>query len=114
MANPSPGHADDLDDWVDFITLRPAYRGHYETHFASSGYQYQHFEPAYQYGTQLAAYRGYAGWVWDQVEPEARQAWEARNPGTWDQIRAAVRYGWDNVRQKVRGESRPGDTPGQR
>lgn len=31
-------------------------------------------------------------------EPEARRQWEERAPGTWDEMREAVRYGWQRVR----------------
>lgn len=88
-----------------------AYRGHYQTNFANSGYQYEHYEPAYMYGSQLRGYEGYQDWEWDRVEPEARQAWEQRNPGTWDRIRDAVRYGWDNMGEASRTQS---TTRGQR
>lgn len=77
---------------ADYAT---AYRGHYQTNFANSGYEYEHYEPAYMYGGQLRGYENYRGWDWDRVEPEARQAWEQRNPGTWDRIRDAVHYGWE-------------------
>jgi uncharacterized protein (TIGR02271 family) len=92
-------------DMTGMTDRRTAYRGHYQTNFANSGYQYDHFEPAYMYGSQLHDYEGYQGWEWDRVEPEARQAWEQRNPGTWDRIRDAVRYGWDSMRDTARGES---------
>jgi uncharacterized protein (TIGR02271 family) len=92
-------------DMTGMTDRRTAFRGHYQTNFANSGYQYDHFEPAYMYGSQLHDYEGYQGWEWDRVEPEARQAWEQRNPGTWDRIRDAVRYGWDSMRDTARGES---------
>lgn len=82
-----------------------AYRGHYQTNFANSGFQYEHYEPAYMYGSQLRDYEGYRDWEWDRVEPEARKSWEQRNPGTWDRIRDAVRYGWDNMRDTARDTS---------
>jgi uncharacterized protein (TIGR02271 family) len=85
---------------------RSAYRGHYQTNFANSGYQYDHYEPAYMYGNQLGSYEGYQGMEWDRIEPEARTAWEERNPGSWDRVRDAVRYGWDNLRNAAGDRSR--------
>ena len=38
---------------------------------------------------------------WDEVEPELRSGWEARNTGstgsTWENMKAAVRHGWDKM-----------------
>jgi uncharacterized protein (TIGR02271 family) len=81
-----------------------AYRGHYQTNFANSGYQYEHYEPAYLYGQQLSGYEGYQGWEWDRVEPEAQRAWEERNPGSWERMRDAVRYGWTTRGQSSTGQ----------
>jgi uncharacterized protein (TIGR02271 family) len=100
------GQAGDMTGMSDRSS---AYRGHYQTNFANSGYQYEHYEPAYLYGSQLRDYEGYQGWEWDRVEPEARQAWEQRNPGTWERIRDAVRYGWDSMRDTARDDMNTGD-----
>jgi hypothetical protein len=44
----------------------------------------------------------YGDWDWTRMEPEARVAWEQRNPGTWEQIKDAVRYSWESVKAAVR------------
>jgi len=31
---------------------------------------------------------------WDEVMPEAQNAWESRNPGTWNDYMDAVREGF--------------------
>lgn len=86
----------------DYERYAPAFRGHYQTNLAQSGFQYEHYEPAYQYGLTLGNYEPYRGLDWMQIEREARLAWEERNPNTWDRIRDAVRYGWERVRTPVR------------
>jgi hypothetical protein len=86
----------------DYDRYAPAFRGHYQTNLAQSGFQYEHYEPAYQYGLTLGNYEPYRGLDWMQIESEARRAWEERNPNTWDRIRDAVRYGWERVRMPVR------------
>jgi hypothetical protein len=86
----------------DYDRFAPAFRGHYQTNLAQSGFQYEHYEPAYQYGLTLGNYEPYRGLDWMQIETEARHAWEERNPNTWDRIRDAVRYGWERVRMPVR------------
>jgi uncharacterized membrane protein len=87
---------------ADVDRYAPAFRGHYQSTFASSGYSYEHFEPAYRYGLTLGNYDPYRGLTWAQIEPEARRAWESRNPNTWERIKDAVFYGWERVRQPVR------------
>jgi uncharacterized protein (TIGR02271 family) len=74
------------------------YRQHFNSNFANSGYTYDQFSPVYQYGYSLANDRRFAGQDWNSFEPDARQAWEARNPGTWDQFKDSVRYAWDTAR----------------
>jgi hypothetical protein len=87
---------------ADYDRYGPAFRGHYQSHLAQSGYQYEHYEPAYQYGLTLGNYEPYRGMDWGQIEPEARHAWEERNPNTWERVADAVRYGWERVKQAVR------------
>jgi uncharacterized protein (TIGR02271 family) len=87
---------------TDMGRYSTAWRGHYQTNFAQSGYQYEHFEPAYQYGHTLRSDDRYRDWDWTRMEPEARRTWESRNPGTWDRIKDAVRYSWESMKQNVR------------
>lgn len=87
---------------ADYARYAPAFRGHFQTNLAQSGFQYEHYEPAYQYGLTLGHYEPYRGLEWLQIEREAQLAWEERNPNTWDRIREAVRFGWDRVRTPVR------------
>jgi hypothetical protein len=86
----------------DYDRYSPAFREHYQMHLAQSGYRYEHFEPAYQYGLTLGNHEPYRGYEWDRIEPEVRRAWEQRNPGTWERVQAAIRYGWERVHQPVR------------
>jgi hypothetical protein len=87
----------------DMERFRSGWRGHYQSQFASTGYKYEHYEPAYQYGYTLRNEPRYRDYDWARLEPEARRTWEQRNPGTaWDQVKAAVRYSWENFKQAVR------------
>jgi uncharacterized protein (TIGR02271 family) len=88
----------------DMDRYRTAWRGHYQTQFARSGNKYEHYEPAYQYGMTLRNDPRYRDYDWNRLEPEARRTWEQRNPGTtWDQIKDAVRYSWENMKARMRG-----------
>jgi hypothetical protein len=86
----------------DYAARVQQFRGHFQTYYGRSGYQYEHYEPAYQYGVHIAQHDRYRGHDWSRVEPDARDAWEERNPGTWDRIRDAVRYAFEGVRETAR------------
>lgn len=70
------------------------FRQHYQTTFASLGHDYDHYLPAYRYGAELAQSGRFRNKAWDDVMPEARKAWESRNPGTWNDYMDAVREGF--------------------
>jgi hypothetical protein len=74
------------------------FRTHYQTYGMDSGYTYEQYTPIYRYGYNLASDPSYRDRDWDAIEPEARQRWEERNPGTWDRFKDSVRYAWDKVR----------------
>jgi hypothetical protein len=87
----------------DMERFRTGWRGHYQSQFASTGNKYEHYEPAYQYGYTLRNEPRYRDYDWNRLEPEARRTWEQRNPGTmWDQVKDAVRYSWENIKQSTR------------
>jgi uncharacterized protein (TIGR02271 family) len=74
------------------------YRSHWDSNYASSGKSYDEFAPAYQYGSTARNSDMYRGRPWEEVEPNLRSDWTARNPGsTWESMKAAVRHGWDRL-----------------
>ncbi|MFU8805056.1 MAG: DUF2382 domain-containing protein [Bradymonadaceae bacterium] len=86
------------------------FRGDYQQRYASSGsdYSYDDYSKGYRYGASLGTHSGYQDKEWHQVEPEAREQWESRNQGTWEDFKDTVRTGWEKVRGKGRSEeSRP-------
>jgi hypothetical protein len=82
----------------------PDYRSHYNSQFATSGYSYNQFLPAYRYGHNMGMDPRYTGRTWDQVEMDARRGWEDYNEGTWEDFKDAVRHGWEQVKDTVSGE----------
>ncbi|MBK9748149.1 MAG: DUF2382 domain-containing protein [Chloroflexi bacterium] len=71
---------------------------HYDTNYASSGYTFDQYTPAYRYGYTLATTDRYGDYDWDRLEPEARRYWEERNPNTWERFKDSIREAWDRVR----------------
>jgi uncharacterized protein (TIGR02271 family) len=77
------------------------YRNHFTSTYGSTGGSYDTYQPAYSYGTEMRQSQMYRNRPWDEVEPDLRSGWEARNAGktgsTWENMKAAVRHGWDKM-----------------
>lgn len=95
----SKGHA---VTYSDFNTYEASFRNHFATAMIGSGYTYEQYQPAYRYGYNLAINQINNQRGWDDIEPEARQYWDQRNPGTWDHIKGAVRYAWEEIHASAR------------
>ncbi|MHB1293946.1 MAG: hypothetical protein ACYC4R_03015 [Anaerolineae bacterium] len=81
--------------------LDSVYRRHFDSTYASMGYDFDRYRPAYRYGHDLAEVERNRDLGWDQVEPEARRRWEDRNPGTWESYKEAVRAGFLATRERT-------------
>jgi len=77
------------------------YRSHYNSTYGAMGGSYDDYAPAYSYGSQMRGDSRYANRQWDDVENDLRTDWETRNAGstgsTWENMKAAVRRGWDRM-----------------
>ena len=82
----------------DFSADDAHYRRHYEETFAHDDRDYEHFEPAYRFGTDLAEHPTYRSRDWAGTRPDAQGDWEQRNDTSWEEVRDAVRYGWERAR----------------
>ena len=71
------------------------YRDHYTNTFANSGLTYDHYEPAYRFGSRLGREDTAKGMAWNDMEADAKRRWEERNPGTWNNYGDAVRYSYE-------------------
>lgn len=80
-----------------FETYAPDYRNHYNTYYTQTGNPFDFYLPAYLYGFNLGSNSYYRGYVWEQIEPEARRRWEEERPNTWDEIKEAVRNAWESI-----------------
>lgn len=74
------------------------FRVHYLNYFSASGFAFDSFRPAYEYGWWLGSDQSGITRDWILLEPEARGDWEERNGKTWETFRDAVRHGWESVR----------------
>lgn len=83
-----------------FETYAAAFRQHHTTTFAGSGTAYTDYQPAYRYGYDLGTNARYHGRDWAALEADARRDWDARQPGTWERFKEAIRHGWHTVRTR--------------
>jgi uncharacterized protein (TIGR02271 family) len=74
------------------------FRRHWQAAYGSAGGRWEDYEPAYRYGSSLAADERYRDSDWDTIEPNARRDWEARSPGTWERMKDSVRHAWTRAR----------------
>jgi hypothetical protein len=74
------------------------FRKFYSTNLANSGASYENLLPAFHYGYDLAVREPFRSSPWSAVEADSRKIWEEKNPGTWDQNKAVIKYAWEKVR----------------
>ncbi len=84
-----------------FDEFETEFRNDYANSFSDSGYTYDEYMPAYRYGYDLATNQRYTGANWGQIEPDARQYWEERHPGTWDQFKDSIQHAWERVSSSI-------------
>ncbi len=87
------GRPDDCDE--------EACRRHWAAQYGTGNLAYEHFDPAYRFGAHLAGGLNRDSSDWTQLEPEARRTWEADRGGTWETVKEAVRYSWEQAKHKL-------------
>ena len=86
-----------------FDTYDRDFRSDWERSYRASGYDYDRYRPAYQYGYTLANESRYRGRQWNDIESDARRDWEMRHPGErWDDFKAAVQHAWQRAKADVK------------
>lgn len=88
---------------ADIGPYEPDFRQNYEANYANSGYGYDQYRPAYQYGFGLAKDPRYATMDWNELEMQAHRNWNESTMGPWDRYKDAVRYGWERGREATPG-----------
>lgn len=91
------------DHQAAFNQENPEFRNHYNTYLSNTGYPYDYFIPAYQYGYGLANDARYQNSTWAVAEPDVQHNWELEHPGTWDRFKAAIQHSWEKAKMTYRG-----------
>jgi hypothetical protein len=82
----------------NFAQYDQDFHDHYRSTALSSGHSYDDYVPAYRFGYDQASDMRYANGTWDAVENDLRRDWEQRDPNSWVDFKAAVRYAWEKAR----------------
>ncbi len=64
---------------------------------------FESLAPTFRFGHGLATREPFRSSPWSAVEADARRIWEAKNPGTWEQSKAVVKYAWESGTPGSRG-----------
>jgi len=97
----STGYAGDpgMDtSFADDSAYDEEFRRDYDSRYANADAPYDDYRRAYTHGVSVAQDERNRGREWTEVEPHAREHWEARYPDSaWERFKAAVRHGWERV-----------------
>lgn len=74
------------------------FRNYVTAKLAAKGLTYEQVAPGLKYGYKLATTEPFRSSPWSAVEADARKLWEEKNPGTWEENKAFVKYAWEAVR----------------
>jgi hypothetical protein len=86
---------------VESETYEETFQSHYTGNYSGSRLSYRDVAPAYHYGYDLGVDQRIRDRTWSDVEPAARRLWEEQdNVGAWEEVKVAVHYAWDEVRNE--------------
>jgi len=74
---------------------------HYGSRYGHTGRSYSYYQPAYRYGSELAADNRTQNRSWQELESEVRHRWQQRYADRdWSEMRDAIREGFDRGRSR--------------
>ena len=83
------------------------FRTDFQSRYGRSGGSYETYQPAYQYGYEMASDPRYQGRSFEQVESDLQKDYARRYPNSiWERMKDAIRYGWDKVTGKAKATAR--------
>ena len=94
-AGSKPGALGSASGAGDYARHDPAFRADFDQNYAPQGGRYEDYRDAYYYGCSLRERRSLGAWT--ELEGDARQDWESKQPGTWERFKNAIRRGWEEI-----------------
>ncbi|TCS35576.1 uncharacterized protein (TIGR02271 family) [Paucimonas lemoignei] len=75
------------------------FRQHFSSAYTDTSDRFEDYEPAYRYGSTVAADERFRGHNWDESEEDVHADWESRYGAAtpWEKAKNAVRYGWEKA-----------------
>ncbi|MEP7287741.1 MAG: hypothetical protein ABI947_18460 [Chloroflexota bacterium] len=104
--NDSTLQAGKIPGTPSFEVVDGAFQQHYRQTFANSGQPYEHFQPAYEFGYNLANDGRYQDGDWSEIESDIRDYWEQFQPGAWDHFKEAVHFARERALQGTAASAR--------
>ena len=78
------------------------YHAHYAEAYAVTGRPYDDLAPAYRYGYERGGHASYVGRAYGDAEADLRRDYETHHGASaWEQVKDAVRVGYERVRRAV-------------
>ena len=82
--------------------LHQDFRTHFQTVYADQGRDYPTYEPAYQFGSELALDEAFRQRPYDEAEADLRARYARRYPNSdFDTMAEAVRYAYEQTRRRT-------------
>ena len=82
----------------DFDADNAHYKDHHDKTYADGDAEYGHYERAYRFGAALPDYPAYDDRGWEATQEDAQRDWERTNDAPWDEVKDAVKVGWERAR----------------
>lgn len=79
------------------------FREHHSDTYGSAGSDYSKMEPAYKYGYAYGRRDDFKDRDYGSVESDVRRDYETRGEGAWDDVKDAVKSGFQRARNAVTG-----------
>ena len=73
---------------------------HFEDHYGGSG-SFSDYEPAYRFGTSIAADDAFTDRHWEEIEDDVKERWEDQYTDPWESRSEAIHYGFDRGRMNL-------------
>ena len=87
-------------EYSDYDAYEPFFRSHYNRNYATGGYAFSRYQPAYRYGYMLATDERYTTYDnWDKLGTVAERDWKPDGNSTWEEVKDAVHYAWHKTKE---------------
>jgi hypothetical protein len=80
---------------------RPAFQRHYHVYYRDSGYPFDDFDAAYQFGYNLAADPESRNRYWDEILDDVKSGWKDQGGNEGEVFLDAIEYAWTELKHFI-------------